>query len=317
MAELIVRKDYGTSSAGLDSRLGDSAKIDSGRTFYDFATENLKGTMDILQAHYPKQIAGRILTINGSGDHVINFLAGNPAEVTGIDRSLVACLYSDMKIGILQAFSFDMFKGFFDYNTGDQGSLHFYNNWFLNKLNRSLDRRTLEFFGSICKSLRSGSEDEEKAAFQRLFGHMVSKSGGVKGAKLINCYLASEEAYKEFQGRARKTEIRLIADEMQSHLQSAEERYDVIHLSNIHDYCTREIVGIIELAQKRLAEEGILILYNNGGPVIKEDDGWRNYRVENVYMGDGRMDFISVFKNPVALKTAMELQWLQSSADLH
>jgi len=256
--ELVIIDNPGISNEGLIRSTTDSKKFKTKRTFYDFTTENLAHTVKVLSEEYPEQLKGDILVVNGSGDHALNLVQAQPNSITSLDQSLVACLYSDLKIIARQHLPYKEFLGFFSlgFRQPDNGY--------------KIDNE-LSFSPKIYARLRPHLHPMTVDFFDRIINdpdlirlHMISKSGNINNAHKNNNYLRCRKIYDETN--IQLPEITHVVDTIEHHLETTDKKYDILHLSNMTGYIPLdEFRELRDSAREKVASKGIVILYMYGG----------------------------------------------------
>ncbi len=221
---------------------------------YSFATENIAG-------YFPKLgLNGkRVLTVSGSGDHIINAYLYGARKVDSFDINMLSSAITDLKIKANKKLSLSEFKDFF--------------------FRRS---NALDF--SIYSGLRSQLSNKNKFFFDKAYQYFEKDGFAMRESELFNNryderqlkimnnpYLQSEMAYKlaafQLQGKQSKWICSSVED-LESRL-NVEQEFDVVLLSNISDYAKTMFSGqqdylqifcdrVIVPLEQHLSSEGII-----------------------------------------------------------
>jgi S-adenosylmethionine:diacylglycerol 3-amino-3-carboxypropyl transferase len=87
---------------------------------YPFTTENLAGYMKDLNLEDKK-----VLSITGSGDHILNSFYYGASSVVGFDINSLASLFGELKFNALGKLKFKDFKKYFFWETPNRWTLKF------------------------------------------------------------------------------------------------------------------------------------------------------------------------------------------------
>ena len=112
---------------------------------YSFTTESIAGYMPKL-----KISGANVLTIAGSGDHIINSILCGGAEVFAFDVNYIALLYVELKLVALENLTFQEFLRYFMINeSGDiaPNKKAFDYEIYKSKIQFRLSQRAREFWG--------------------------------------------------------------------------------------------------------------------------------------------------------------------------
>lgn len=210
----------------LENTLKTTEKFAPYSCLYSFTTENIGG--------YFSQIDFRgksVLTVGGSGDHLINASLLGAKDVTCFDKNVMAKFYAELKFQAVKKLPFIVFKEFFLRNSKQPLSFETYQ-----KLETSLSPITRYFWEKIYKHFKNnGSEIRESALFNNLHDHSSNKVD-------YNPYLSSEEQYLQAQKSLSSKTFKWINSSLEklTSLNAVRTRkFDVILLSNIADYAER------------------------------------------------------------------------------
>lgn len=195
---------------------------------YAFATENLGG-------YYPELELGKrsVLTVCGSGDHVLNAILYGAASVTAFDINQAALAWARFKATALKTLEFEEFRLFFLKDSlSDPGpNREALNYEVFSRFKGCLDAETEVFFETLYTAFdHDGLALRNSAFFNNRYDTNVLKLRN-------NPYLLSPLDYEKLRSRIEEvpTEYR-----DWSVLELAEKasgrEYDVIVLSNLCDY---------------------------------------------------------------------------------
>lgn len=194
---------------------------------YAFTTENIAG-------YFPRlDLDGkRVLTVTGSGDHIINSYMFGAEDVTSFDISRHASFLSSLKLTALDSLSFEEFKKFLlRENEKDSGlnseALDF---GIYQKLRKSLDSASTGFWDRVYQENGfNGSSVRESILFNNKFDTNQLKISS-------NPYLKSEEDFKRAKATFRGKQQKMLTCPAQDLGDLLKGDFDVILLSNIADY---------------------------------------------------------------------------------
>ncbi len=197
---------------------------------YAFTTENIAGYFHNLDLEN-----ARVLTVCGSGDHIVNAHLRGAEQVTSFDVNILAKLFSELKIAALQKLSFDEFKDFF----------------LLECLDNEYNNRALDI--DVYRRLRGLISDEAVSFFDRAYGVFSQDGSQLRKSSLFNTrhdknelklmcnpYLKNSEQYETAKARIAGKEWNWINSDvvgLERELREAE--FDIILLSNIADYAEK------------------------------------------------------------------------------
>lgn len=187
------------------------------RQLYSFTTENLSGYYPLINFNNKN-----VLTVNGSGDHLINAYVFGAKDVTCFDINPFSKYFTELKLKALSDLSMDEFLNFLLINV----------------------KKPLDY--NVYKQLRKDLSDECKLFFDKQYllnnnnGKLLRNSGlfnnkyDNKVSKIKNNpYLQSEELFND----AKKSKMNSwINCDIRDLSDLISEDFDVILLSNIADY---------------------------------------------------------------------------------
>ncbi|MFH1637516.1 MAG: hypothetical protein ABIB71_03770 [Candidatus Woesearchaeota archaeon] len=246
----------------LEYNLQPNRKFSRFSPMYSFATENLSGYFPVL----PMQ-GKKILTVSGSGDHIINAYMFGATEVDAFDVNILSAFISELKLQALKELSFKEFKGFFLRESPNSSTYNL---------------NALDF--EVYKQLKGGLSHFCSLFFDKAYEYFDFDGSRLRESYLFNNkydlnqkkiqnnpYLQSKHNFEEVKRLSRKNHNRQIISEVQNlgELLGKKQSFDVILLSNIVDYAkimfpeSKEYLGafcdsVIEPLKMHLTEEGII-----------------------------------------------------------
>ena len=215
-----------TLFAGSRLDLSGQPKFGPHSQVYPFATENIAAYLPGLAVR-----GQRVLTVGGSGDHVIGAALAGAKEVVAFDVNELAPLFAELKRAGLLRLTYAGFRGFFL----PGGSSAFAHRTYL-KLRPELSFAARYFFD---RAYEACGRDGRKLRASGLF-----RTSHESAARDVanNPYLASAAAFDRAKKAVKKTASSWIAAdvrELPAKLAGRRGRFDVILLSNIADYAHR------------------------------------------------------------------------------
>ncbi len=230
---------------------------------YPFTTENLTGTFNYFDFKDK-----RILTICGSGDHILNAILLGAKSVDAFDINVYSYMYFNLKKAAIKALSYEEFIEYFYLKDGFgeekekyPNAMNIKNYW---KISQYLDPDTKFFWDSLYLEF-----DGFEIRTSELFSDDI---GLEKEVILSNPYLDKENYYK-LRDIIDKCPVKFINTDIKELKDKIKKSYDFIHLSNIVSYISfcedteddemkalykyKEIV--MELS-KSLNENGIIVI---------------------------------------------------------
>ena len=214
---------------------------------YTSTTENVSGYMDSLQ------VQGKdVLTVTASGDHLINLYLGGAHQVDCYDSNRNTYFMTMLKLGALQALSYEEFITFFTlcektgvayagmlaYQERVGHNEHFFDYQFYQKIRPYLTQNVAEYWDLLYKEFNYNGASMEKD------GRDLLMASSLEDMVASNLYLKSPELY--YQARQACAYIQpkfYVCDVFELH--TIPNMYDVISLSNIYDYATHELKGTV------------------------------------------------------------------------
>lgn len=187
---------------------------------YSFTTENLSYLQSL------RIINKNVLTITGSGDHAIVLAYLGAKEVTNIDINHRANLYTQLKIEAIKSLSFEQFKQFFLINS----SSFSYEIYLTFKASLPLP---CQYFWDFVYS----QFDYNGQAIRQ--SHLFNLQYDINEDKIKHSfYLKDSHVYYEAQKAVKKTSYRYQTQSITHFVKTHPvNKYDLILLSNIADYC--------------------------------------------------------------------------------
>lgn len=193
---------------------------------YPFTTENLTGTFNNFDFKDK-----RVLTVCGSGDHILNAILFGAKSVDSFDISIYPYMYFNLKKAAIKALSYEEFIEYFYLRNGfseekdkfpNAMNIKYY--W---KISQYLDPHTKFFWDSLYLEF-----DGFEIRTSELFSDDI---GLEKEVILSNPYLDKENYYK-LRNMIDKCLVRFINTDVKELKNKTKKSYDFIHLSNIASY---------------------------------------------------------------------------------
>lgn len=189
--------------------------MDRFESIYPFTTENIAGYMEELDL-----VNKKVITVTGSGDHVINAIVQGARNITTFDVNPLCEYYLDLKLAAIKYFEYEGFLEFL-----------------LNRENKCLD------YDSFRKlELKDSSKDFfERKYFENNYDGkalrnsllFINKYFNLESKIKQNLYL-DKKRYEELRGEIDKVIIRFISSNLKD--LKLTDKYDYMFLSNIADY---------------------------------------------------------------------------------
>ena len=209
----VVRDFYGEKS----QKFGRFARM------YAFTTEDIAGYFGKL----PFADAS-VLTVCGSGDHVINAYLFGAKSVTAFDVNVFSAFITELKLAALRTFDYETFKGFLLREAGfHEPNPHALDIPMYLRLRPQLSARCADFFDAAYAKYGPGLR--ESSFFNNKFD-----TNGLKISS--NPYLQSAESYAAAQQRTKEKTPCWIECDVADIARRVDGRHNVILLSNIADY---------------------------------------------------------------------------------
>jgi hypothetical protein len=253
---------------------------------YPFTTENLAGYFPLLK------LAGKtVLTVSGSGDHVLNAVFYGAARVDAFDVNLLSMSYTELKMTGLNFLSYDDFLAFFSLSPENRMVL---SKGLYDRFSSSLSPSTKNIFDLFYRSFNGQGRSLRNS-------HLFYNRPPVDHqAAIYNAYLHSPRQYLPARNALKTTACRFYQSNVTSLVQSLEPstRYDVILLSNIADYAHFMYPGkdhlnqfarqIIHPLAGYLAEGGLICV----ACLFKVDDPQSHEAKNDMYLDRKRRDIL-------------------------
>ena len=197
---------------GIDREFGNVSKI------YPFTTEHIRNYL------IDENIEGKsVLTVSGSGDHILNLMSLNSGKIIGFDVNQLSMLYTEIKIIAAQSLSYEDYLFFFSLGTDFCWNKDTYT-----ILREKLSSKALSFFDFLYKNITGVS--------LRLLPIFYQEPIVDQKIQEYNFYLHSASCYKNVGNwRGHYSWINSSIDTLDETLDK-NERFDFILLSNIMDY---------------------------------------------------------------------------------
>lgn len=245
--------------------ISDKGKFSSYSQLYSFTTENIAGYFKHFDFKEKK-----VLTVGGSGDHMINAYLSGAKEVVCFDINILAGYYTELKIAALKKLDYDTFLSFFMRPDSVNINTFSYKTYLM--LENELSIPAKYFFNTLYKYFKNnGCKIRESLLFNNEYDEKTKKI-------INNLYLANENIYNKTKNILINTKFKWYAnsiEELCSGKVLKNKKFDLILLSNISDYShkmfnTGEYLSeyklkIIEPLLKHVSDNGKLqfaYLYN-------------------------------------------------------
>lgn len=184
-------------------------------SIYLFTTENIAGYMKNLNLHNKK-----VITVTGSGDHVINAVLKGARKITTFDVNPLTKYYLDLKLAAIKDLSLDEFKELLLYENKNSFAYEVIKKLDMNKESKKFWLDSLEKFNQNGLLLRKSTLFNTK---------YFDASRKIKE----NLYL-NEENYAIVKDNLKDVDIEFIGKNIKD--LELNEEYDYMFLSNISDY---------------------------------------------------------------------------------
>ena len=184
---------------------------------YSFTTENIAGYLN--EFNFEKK---SVLTVAGSGDHILNAILLGSLNITAFDINANALYFSELKLVMAKNLSYQQFLDFFMINS--KNALNF------------------DIFSKFCNNLSNFSKDYFLKLYEefnfdgyklRHSNHFNNKYDKQNLKIKYNIYLTREN-FNKLKQTIDKATITYIESDIKT-LQLAR-KYDIVLLSNISDY---------------------------------------------------------------------------------
>ena len=196
---------------------------------YSFTTENIAGYFEYLNLENKT-----ILTVAGSGDHIINVFFKGAKKVYGFDINYLALIYTELKLVAMQNLDYKEFLNFFMINEENnirknKNALNY--KIYITKIRNKLSKNAVEVIDILYESFKSnGFELRNSDIFNNKYDNNKIK-------KASNLYLKNEKNYEKAKKQIKNIVLmninyKDIDVEKLPELKSC----DTILMSNISDY---------------------------------------------------------------------------------
>lgn len=209
----------------------DTEKFNNLSPIYSFTTENISGYFNTLDFSNKS-----VLTVAGSGDHIINSIYCGSQNVVGFDINYLALIFTELKLVAMEQLKYNEFLEFFLINEKND----------IDKNKKSLD------YERYYNKLRKYLSNNAKKILDILYGNFNNNGYRLRNSYIFNnkydnnylkifsnLYLKSEVEYEKAKEKIKDKEIVLINSNYQdikvNNLPNVE-NYDIILMSNISDY---------------------------------------------------------------------------------
>lgn len=187
---------------------------------YPFTTENLAGYMKNLNLEDKK-----VLSITGSGDHILNSFYYGASSVIGFDINTLASLFTELKFNALRKLDFEDFKKYLFVGNSQAMDFEVYNS-----IKEGLSESCLSFFDNLYEDYGFRGVDLRK-------GKLFNKRFDFDDLRIrSNPYLFSRHNFEKTKSNIRDKNIYLINSNIRDLPSKLEDNFDVALLSNLADY---------------------------------------------------------------------------------
>ena len=225
----------------------------------------LYGTEAIGAYYLALELEGKsVLTINGSGDQVLNAYYFGAKRVVGFDIVKSTKYMLDLKIAAIKNLNYKEFLNFF----GDKKEIGNFNFNFNSSFRSNLENDTVRFFDELFEKYeRNGQALLESDNFRK-------RKEFCEKLDEINPFLANEKNYKVMQERMSEVNLEFVEADICDIYKKVDGTFDLINLSNVLNYISKDLTGkgvdnplesmyeysIFNLREK-LSENGKIIFY--------------------------------------------------------
>ena len=187
---------------------------------YPFTTENLAGYMKDLNLADKK-----VLSIIGSGDHILNSFYYGASSVIGFDINSLASLFAELKFNALRKLDFGDFKKYFFAENNKTMDFETYK-----AIRESLSESCSSFFDNLYKDYDFRGIDLRK-------GKLFNKRFDFDDLRIrSNPYLFSRHNFEKTKSNIQDKNIPLINFNVRDLPSKLEDNFDIVLLSNLADY---------------------------------------------------------------------------------
>ena len=170
-----------------------------------------------------------VLTVCGSGDHVLNAYFLGAKNVVGFDLNKRSEFITRLKIAAIMKLSYKEFLKFFGehkLNVGFSYTLY-------RKIRENIDKRTKNFFDKLYKQFDFNGQRLTQSRYFR----QRDDAFRAYPLKKINPYLKNEKSYLKMRQTLDDVRFRFIRSDVKDICSKiSRERFDIINLSNIPNY---------------------------------------------------------------------------------
>lgn len=193
----------------------------------------LYGTESIGAYYKALNLKGKsVLTVNGSGDQVLNAYFFGAGKVVGFDIVKNTHYMLNLKIAALKKLEYKEYLSFFGGKEGI-GNLDYST---YNLLKEHLDKKTIKFFDKLYLQFKNKGTKLISSKNFRKRKEFYTKLDD------INPFLANEKNYKKIKRVIKNVRpVFLESDIYEIHLKT-NEKFDIINLSNVLNYVSRKLV---------------------------------------------------------------------------
>jgi len=204
------------------------------------------------------------LGIIGSTDFMLSALNRGVRDFFGVDISLPACLFAELKITGLKNLSYDSYLGFFSYDeplAPDAFSKSVYEI----KLRPDLSRVARTFFDNIIgQTFDYTLPDYTKVNVPLAFAFFLTPNCSTSFRQVIS-YLKSAETFYDTKRKISEATISLVQGEFLEEIgteSKAQEGFDMIYASNISDCMNLPGTELMQALGRGLSQDGKIIFYS-------------------------------------------------------
>lgn len=187
---------------------------------YAFTTENIGGYY--LQTSFLKK---KVLTVCGSGDHVLNAILLGSNEIDTFDINIFTYYFLKLKIAAVKTLSYTEFLDYFLL----ENNLSAMNYKLFQKVKKELESEILTFWEILYRDVEyDGRKLRDSSLFHNLYDTNEKKL-------MSNPYL-KEENFTKLKGKIDLSKVTFIESSLLDLKDKCKKNYDLIFLSNISDY---------------------------------------------------------------------------------
>ncbi len=187
---------------------------------YPFTTENLAGYMKHLNLEDKK-----VLSITGSGDHILNSFYYGANSVVGFDINFLASLFAELKFNAIRKLDFEDFKKYFFVESNKSMSFETYK-----RIREDLSESCLSFFDNLYEDYDFRGADLRK-------GKLFNKRFDYDNLRIrSNPYLLSGQNFEKTKLNIQDKNIHLMNCNIRDLSSQLEDNFDAVLLSNLADY---------------------------------------------------------------------------------